>query len=202
MADSNLSTVGGYTPTPPNKWAIFKGWWLTAALLMGMFLIAFVLTGVDNKYTVTKTDAYQATPNQAPSPALAYIQWSPHRAKQTVPMLPQVLGIIFWVLIGVACWYVGTDQHVGNKATVGDPKNGRALLIIVVPVVLTAVMYFGWYSGRFANNEIQMPRSQFEALERSGDVKVHGCNGPTCKYTDASDKKVLSHLFDNKPIIK
>jgi hypothetical protein len=90
-------------------------------------------------------------------------------------------------------------RHLGKQKLTDrdpDPKNSRGVIIIAIPLILSAIFFFGWYSPKFDNNYVIVPKARFDKLVSSGAVTKLGEN----TYRDNVDS--LKHFFDGKQIIR
>lgn len=119
----------------------------------------------------------------------------------------RTLGWIFIAVMWVAFVIVMADGHLGKKT--GDPTLEhkaekiawvKGLALIFTPVILSAVSFFANYSSAYDQNFVQVDEGVFTQWVSEGKIEPKGKEGKV--YVDATDDKVLLHLFDNKRWIK
>lgn len=151
-----------------------------SALFVGLGFTAFILFSVihnwkNERYSVeffegSKHKYYENTPDAA------QIQVSPAIAWQHVSIGNKVLGWLFLILFWAAIWFVNTDRHLGKKKAndPGGDRNGLALGLFAVPILLSALFFLIGYSSKYSNNYVVVERSQFNSWLNTGAIEKKG----------------------------
>jgi hypothetical protein len=130
------------------------------------------------------------------TPPAAQIEVSPALAWEQVPTINKVLGWLFLGALWFAIWFVDTDRFQGKKKTTGPGKRqGLAVILILIPLILCAVFFFGGYSSKLSSNAVSIERVRFDEWIKTGAVEQKGER----TYIDKADS--IKPLF-NKPFIK
>jgi hypothetical protein len=174
-----------------------KGAFIAGLVMAAFMLFAVVHNKVNNRFTVVHFKEIKRVGYES-DPAATKVEISPALAFAHTPTAPIVIGFVFLGLFLLAVWFVDNDYHLGKKKDTGsmDKREGLAFLIILIPLLLSAVCFFGWYSGRQANNYVTIERTRFDNMENSGAIKKKGEN----TYTDPVDS--LKNLFEGKQFIR
>jgi hypothetical protein len=171
---------------------------LVAGAIMGIFMLfAVVHNKTNNRFSVVHFNEVKRVGYES-EPAATKVEISPALAFKNTPSAPVVLGFIFLGLFMAAVWFVDNDYHLGKKnaANAMSNREGLAFLLILIPLLLSAICFFGWYSGKQANNYVAIERTRFDKLENSGAIVKKGER----TYADPVDS--LANLFEGKQIIR
>lgn len=164
-----------------------------------ILLFAVVFSSTSGRFPV-EYFADNTIPGYATSPAYYQVFTSPDIAWSHTPAFLKIAGWFFFIVMWAAIWYVGTDRHqpkgsVENNIGKGD-QTGKGVILIAAPLVLSVVLFFSGYSGRYANNSVQVAKPLFEKWEATGEIKKKG------EKTYADKSGVLKSLFKDKEFIR
>lgn len=171
----------------------------TAVIIGLIFTVAIIFavvhTAANERFPVEQFKEV-VRPGYETATAQTSVHISPSLAWDATPDFPKALGVIFLVAMWVGIWIVSTDSHLSKKEKSKDKENiGIAFLLTFGPLILSAVCFFGWYSGKFANNYVSIEKPRFENLINTGAIEKKGEK----TYIDKTDS--LKTLFLNKEII-
>ncbi|MEO6610759.1 MAG: hypothetical protein ABIT05_01460 [Chitinophagaceae bacterium] len=121
----------------------FAVWMAVALSFMAILVFAKTYVANNNKFEVVHSQATQI-PGYEGSPEGVRVYASPAVKWDAVAPGLKVLGWFFWCLVGVAAWFVGTDQSLGKKSLYKQPNN--PWWMIFAAILLCAVTWFGGYS--------------------------------------------------------
>jgi len=172
------------------------------ALIVGLIFtvgicFAVVHTCLNDRFPVEQFKEV-VRPGYETAPAATAVHISPSLAWEKTPDFPKALGAIFIVAMWVGIWIVSTDRHFSKNKSPNDAGGqniGVAFLLVFGPLILSAVCFFGWYSGKFANNYVSIEKQRFDNLLNTGAIEKKGEK----TYIDKADS--LKTLFLNKEII-
>lgn len=171
------------------------------AVIVGIIFTAFIVFSVayvwqNERYDVeffsgSKHQYYENTPDAA------QINVSPALAWDHVSAGAKIIGWVLLAAMWLAIWYVATDRHLGKKKPneAGDQRNGLAVVLIAIPLVLCAASFFGGYSSKYSSNSVVIERQRFNSWLSTGAIEKKGEK----TYIDKSDS--IKMLFD-KPFIQ
>lgn len=128
------------------------------------------------------------------TPDAAQIQVSPALAWDHVPVVNKALGWIFLIVLWGAIWFVSTDRHLGKKKVTdpGGDRNGLAVVLILIPLLLCAVFFFAGYASKYSSNYVVVERSQFDSWLSTGAIEQKGEK----TYVDKAD--TIKPYFNKK----
>jgi small-conductance mechanosensitive channel len=171
-----------------------------SAVILGLIftigiVFAVVQTSANERFPVEQFKKV-VRPGYETAPAATAIHISPSLAWDKTPGFPKALGVIFLVAMWIGIYVVSADRHLSKKEKAADKENiFVALLLTFGPLILSAVCFFGWYSGKFANNYVAIEKQRFDNLVNTGAIEKKGEK----TYVYKSDS--LKTLFLNKEII-
>lgn len=169
------------------------------AIIVGLIFTGFILFSVfhnmaNERYSVeffkgSNHKYYENTPDAA------QIDVSPKIAWEHTPAINKWLGWIFLIVMWGAIWYVDTDRYLGKRRAnnPGGQRNGLAVVLILIPLLLCATFFFAGYSSRL-DNTIVVERSQFDSWLNTGAIEQKGEK----TYIDKADtirNRFKTHVF-------
>ena len=142
----------------------------------------------NNRFTITE---FQSTELQA---AAYRVDVSPAWAWEQTGGAARTFAYIFLVIMWVAIFLVAGDFHL----RFGSEKSTAGKWMITMPLVLCVALFLGGSSNVTANNYEQVSAPKFSEWVANGDIDKKGER----TWVDASESKVLWHLFDGKKPIR
>ena len=164
-----------------------------AGLLTGiaftLVMLIAILHNWDNKrHTVTFFQGSEFT-NYENTEGVAQVNVSPAIAWDHTSGVAKFFGFVFLVAMWVGIYLIDTklqDLPAGGKAAV-----------FLLPLVISAALFFGGYSSKYVSNYKEVYKSRFDGWLQSGAIEQKGER----TYIDSETSDTLKNLF-NKPFIK
>ena len=152
-------------------------WVVVAAVFMAGTQIAVSYVKSNKKFEVVHSQAVVRDGDEDTG-AEVRVYASPAIKWEQAPGIGKILGRIFWIMIAVAAWYIGTDRHLSKKEIMNNSEEGRsdgtgkAIGIMIAPLVLCVVSWFAGYSASLDMGSMVKPLEEFRNEFKISDETI------------------------------